>query len=423
MSGGSGCHTPRSSTDAGFDRTLSSISDDTGYNADVMGLPATTGAWEEDSAFCACCSAALGMMRRHHCRLCGASVCGPCSPSMVQVEGQRRPQRACTPCVAGIQAVPLVRRRLVQLSGHLNQIAGCPYGTAEDAGSLMEAVALCEATFLPLDNAIASAQGHAQRAQAEAASVREARRDLEMEAVFVKETLLKLNARLQTLGTSLGGSAPGSPKAAATPIFSRSPNPCEDAHSLQPGSLKAAAADCEAALTQLEAKRGREPWSIRRGRVSTNVSLLSSRLESSMGASSGDLEPGGGCAARTCTWQGNTSNCQICNVQLGKRFLKRRHHCRVCGRCVCSGCSPSNMQLIEGQKQVQRVCTPCAANAQQGTTLTRQIEVLARRLQAISGTDVLQAEAPRNMEQALALCEAALLPVEEMCCWSKVEAA
>lgn len=38
---------------------------------------------------------------RHHCRTCGRCVCGACSPSSVQLEGQKGLQRVCSPCIAG----------------------------------------------------------------------------------------------------------------------------------------------------------------------------------------------------------------------------------------------------------------------------------------------------------------------------------
>lgn len=55
-------------------------------------------------------------------------------------------------------------------------------------------------------------------------------------------------------------------------------------------------------------------------------------------------------------WHENTLECAICNGTFN--MFKRRHHCRKCGRCVCSACSPSKIQL-EGYLRSQRVCSPC----------------------------------------------------------------
>lgn len=65
----------------------------------------------------------------------------------------------------------------------------------------------------------------------------------------------------------------------------------------------------------------------------------------------------------SATWEPNARNCAVCSSSLGKMHLRRKHHCRMCGRCVCSGCSPSFISLpniIGGQ---HRVCTPCASIA------------------------------------------------------------
>merc|ERR1712232_13644 len=61
-------------------------------------------------------------------------------------------------------------------------------------------------------------------------------------------------------------------------------------------------------------------------------------------------------------WQENTETCGVCNEKLGKSNLRRRHHCRACGKCVCSGCSPSLIQLDGKNADTQRVCTPCVQN-------------------------------------------------------------
>mmetsp|Transcript_1436 Transcript_1436/g.1888 ORF Transcript_1436/g.1888 Transcript_1436/m.1888 type:complete len:247 (-) Transcript_1436:177-917(-) len=39
-------------------------------------------------------------------------------------------------------------------------------------------------------------------------------------------------------------------------------------------------------------------------------------------------------------WIPDTSNCQLCRRKF--TFFFRRHHCRRCGRCICTECSPQN---------------------------------------------------------------------------------
>ena len=55
-------------------------------------------------------------------------------------------------------------------------------------------------------------------------------------------------------------------------------------------------------------------------------------------------------------WQADTPHCQRC----GKRFklLRRRHHCRQCGYCVCNKCSPRKIELYNGKRG--RGCLVCA---------------------------------------------------------------
>lgn len=71
-----------------------------------------------------------------------------------------------------------------------------------------------------------------------------------------------------------------------------------------------------------------------------------------------------GCSSRIgeVAWQPNRTNCQVCGGKLGKRRMNPRHHCRACGKCVCSNCSPSVVQLT-GSKTMMRVCTPCVSGA------------------------------------------------------------
>lgn len=56
-------------------------------------------AWAPDSAQCDICSNKFGIsLRRHHCRICGSCVCGPCSPHQLQLAPTKPPVRVCTRC-------------------------------------------------------------------------------------------------------------------------------------------------------------------------------------------------------------------------------------------------------------------------------------------------------------------------------------
>lgn len=384
-------------TASGLLDNCSEVSDDFNVN-DGAAVP---NHWEGDTDFCGVCSSKLGVMRRHHCRLCGACVCGTCSPSLVQVEGHRKPQRACTPCVAGAQVVPIVKKRLTRLSTHLREMGGVgnvPEWAVAEAGSLMEATALCEEALLPVDQALASAKALADCAEAEAATERKVRQDIQAEAVSTKEILVKLNQRL-------GGCGPPCPKVLPNNVTREE---------FRPGTLKEIALACEAATLENNDPR-RTPRGWRRDLQKRSKSAGESVDSTSWFRQDGDQR--GRESAQKIAWTANTSNCEVCGTKIGKRHLNRRHHCRLCGRCVCAGCSPSCMTLEDiGQKkkQPQRVCTPCASGASNATTLSRRLELIATRIQALSH-NYIPPPSPANVEQALNMCEAALEPLEDMC--------
>mmetsp|Transcript_33101 Transcript_33101/g.65234 ORF Transcript_33101/g.65234 Transcript_33101/m.65234 type:complete len:865 (+) Transcript_33101:60-2654(+) len=123
----------------------------------------------------------------------------------------------------------------------------------------------------------------------------------------------------------------------------------------------------------------------------------------------------------TGQWEENASNCAICNSRVGKRYLKPRHHCRICGRCVCSGCSPNSVRL-QGQ-QPERACKECLGRFE---TMTSKMSNLGKRLARLAGNDggILQAsntdcravvapEKPESFEEAVTFCEKALTPLEK----------
>ncbi|MBS0537033.1 MAG: FYVE zinc finger domain-containing protein [Proteobacteria bacterium] len=48
--------------------------------------------------------------------------------------------------------------------------------------------------------------------------------------------------------------------------------------------------------------------------------------------------------------------CQLCNASFSMTF--RRHHCRVCGRCVCKKCSEHEVPIpVFHVREAIRVCT------------------------------------------------------------------
>lgn len=48
------------------------------------------------------------------------------------------------------------------------------------------------------------------------------------------------------------------------------------------------------------------------------------------------------------------SRCQLCSKEF--RVTTRKHHCRKCGKCICSDCSKNKMKI---QSSMERVCDEC----------------------------------------------------------------
>lgn len=81
-----------------------------------------------------------------------------------------------------------------------------------------------------------------------------------------------------------------------------------------------------------------------------------------------------GCEKRV--WHKDSTNCEVC--QKGFGLLRRRHHCRQCGACVCSSCSPFRTYVSQpwerpsagyaaqlgSDKVAHRVCTGCYSSNQ-----------------------------------------------------------
>eukprot|EP00747_Dinoflagellata_sp_TGD_P211863 gnl/TRDRNA2_/TRDRNA2_85036_c0_seq1.p1 gnl/TRDRNA2_/TRDRNA2_85036_c0~~gnl/TRDRNA2_/TRDRNA2_85036_c0_seq1.p1 ORF type:complete len:275 (+),score=32.99 gnl/TRDRNA2_/TRDRNA2_85036_c0_seq1:69-893(+) len=115
--------------------------------------------WQESSQ-CDICGAALGKRNlnpRHHCRICGRSVCGACSPHSVRIDEMFAAQRACTRCIAVAQNVGQLRGRAAALADRLRAIhTGTePCGLVPN-GTLEEAIAACEAALTPVEGSHAT---------------------------------------------------------------------------------------------------------------------------------------------------------------------------------------------------------------------------------------------------------------------------
>jgi len=87
------------------------------------------------------------------------------------------------------------------------------------------------------------------------------------------------------------------------------------------------------------------------------------------------------CAASD--WEDDLKHCSICSDRIGKRVLKPRHHCRICGRCVCASCSPNSLQI---QGKQHRVCNCCINNIDNSTRFRHALVLIGDSLSSLAGS-------------------------------------
>jgi len=315
----------------------------------------------------------------------------------------------------------LVRSRLLQLSSRLHSLGASSSSSAPSAEppqpsaeGLIEATALCEAALLPLEESV----DLTSRSLCEERRRREA---AEAEVARLTELLWNFGDRLQA---QLGGAA-----------ASRDVPPTTEEGEAAAATLAAAAAAwCEDALEQAErALKGR--WGLsrsspksetkRKDSVDTIVARQLSKCCSQEVVGDGEA----------VSWEENTAACSICGDALGKRRMNRRHHCRLCGKCVCAACSQSSLQL-EGFKGLQRACQPCVSGVRAVPVARARVTKLSERLGRLSGTGSASAgtasaaepaapssptaaaarPAAGSLEDVLAHCEAVVSSLEDSRC-------
>mmetsp|Transcript_44386 Transcript_44386/g.95670 ORF Transcript_44386/g.95670 Transcript_44386/m.95670 type:complete len:643 (-) Transcript_44386:182-2110(-) len=119
-------------------------------------------------------------------------------------------------------------------------------------------------------------------------------------------------------------------------------------------------------------------------------------------------------------WEGDTMQCAICDSRFNLRL--RRHHCRICGRCVCWNCSPHQVKL-DGPCQdegLSRACRTCIdlEGAGRNTELTMALVAATARLREMrkDGGDNSSCSAapPTSIGQAVAMVQEAVVGMEEV---------
>lgn len=111
-------------------------------------------------------------------------------------------------------------------------------------------------------------------------------------------------------------------------------------------------------------------------------------------------------------WEENSATCSVCENRFGWWRGRRWHHCRLCGRCVCSKCSPSFLCMERGEKPV-RVCTPCIAEAPKVAALATRVADLTQRVAGFFGSPTAScAASSADLGLLLKECEEAMEPIE-----------
>lgn len=356
--------------------------------------------WEHDVADCRVCSRRFGpLVRRHHCRICGKCVCAKCSPSSVMLSGgDGRVQRACNPCISHAQRGPVFKKRMVQLSRRLFALSGIE--SHLEPKTMDEAIVLCETALSSLEETHLSLKQRAEVAEAEMVIEQERHQCLAADVFLARDFISQMEEKVITM---LEGVVPASRRSSEM-------------------KLEESMACCEQAFLALKQSVGIKVSVVplRCGERKISNSSLETTATSSIFASSASdttLSPlrSFEAVARCDVWESNKSSCTVCGTMIGKRHFNRRHHCRICGRCVCGSCSPHSI-LLEGRRHAERTCTPCVSLIHRAPALKRRVLFLADKLQVLQGvhdgaSNPLQA---MDLEHAVALCESVVAPFETL---------
>mmetsp|Transcript_88126 Transcript_88126/g.247871 ORF Transcript_88126/g.247871 Transcript_88126/m.247871 type:complete len:362 (+) Transcript_88126:85-1170(+) len=303
--------------------------------------------WDPDGPNCSCCGDAFGLTRRrHHCRVCGKCVCNACSKNRVAYSqdrgcGDQLLVRACARCVAIVgkeaelaSSVSVARIRLCGLLVGGGSSSATAPSLDEDAiasiKALSDMIAPLEAQHRQTQQCVETLRAEVEQSTKESNRARD----------FLKTLRMRLRA--------LPGQPPPTPSTPSGPSGS------------EPSSLRESIAACDAQVAALEKAAGVPRV------LSVSASELSDDDHANGDSINGDGSKGNpindAMALSREDWERNAKTCSACGKSLGKRKLALRHHCRVCGKCVCGACSPSFVQL-EDWPAPQRTCTPCVINA------------------------------------------------------------
>jgi len=102
--------------------------------------------------------------------------------------------------------------------------------------------------------------------------------------------------------------------------------------------------------------------------------------------------------------------CGICAVPFSN--LCKGQVCRICRRQVCKKCCP-NCVYFEGQKCQQKVCTHCVGQAAKIPEMQNRLANVGCRICVLANVKEPLLEV-NNLEEAVRVCENALMPLESL---------
>merc|ERR1719329_1038850 len=109
-------------------------------------------------------------------------------------------------------------------------------------------------------------------------------------------------------------------------------------------------------------------------------------------------------------WEADRPNCGACGSAFKNGPLVRKHHCRICGRCVCGSCSQSKI-VLDGWNGPQRACTPCVSVAPRAQQVKSRVARVAQQLHTMQHPSGSPLD-PTTLEDAVACCEEAVAPLQ-----------
>lgn len=319
----------------------------------------------EVSSTCSVCSAALGKRRlnpRHHCRVCGKAVCASCSPSKIVIRGSKNLQRACTPCMSSIGMEAVLIRRVLRLAEDLTG------GYVIPALTMEAAIEICETAAVAFKR-----QTELQVSTAEQSLQEERRQRCELEARLERaaEQVWRASSQFQLMDGVAAPAQPARQSLEESIIFWNGAMAQMKAQmTAQRESRRLLEEHLECALEQLRELRDRprsELMPVSYAAVPSHLSLdqlhaARGDAQNSYRGNASMREPStasliGSIRSSSAVWE-HASKCNLCHIPLGKRRLRPRHHCRLCGKSVCNACSPSFIQL-QGLPKPARTCRTC----------------------------------------------------------------